>query len=70
MEVDLRKDELLRRDVNNLVSSLTPRIPYLGLLFGGTTVGKHVSSHMYNKVSSDPVVNEAKPTQNKKTETT
>ena len=30
MESELKKDELLRRDVTNLVSSLTPYIPYLG----------------------------------------
>ena len=71
MEDDLKKDKLLRRYVNNLMSSLNPCIPYLGLLSsGGITVGKYVSSHMYNKVSSDPVVNEAKPTENKETETT
>ena len=70
MEDDLKKDELLRRDVNNLMSSLNPCIPYLGLLSSGITVGKHVCSHMYNKVSSDPVVNEAKPTENKEADTT
>ena len=49
MEDELKKDELLRRDVNNLVSSLTPYIPYLGFVIGGITVGKRISSHMLNK---------------------
>ena len=49
MEDELKKDELLRRDVDNLVSSLTPYIPYLGFVSGGITVGKHISSHMLNK---------------------
>ena len=51
MEDELKKDELLRR-VNNLVASLTPYIPYLGLLSGSITVGKHVSKHMLNKAEN------------------
>ena len=50
------------------MSSLNPCTPYLGLLSSGIKVGKQDSSHMYNKVSSDPVVDEAKPTENKETE--
>ena len=49
LEDELKKDNLLRRDVSNLVSSLTPYIPHLGFLSGGITVGKHISSHMINK---------------------
>ena len=56
MEDELKKDQLLRRDFTNLVASLTPYIPYLGLLSGGKTVGKHVSKHMLNKTA--PQTNE------------
>ena len=42
LEKDLTKDKLLRRDVKNLVEKVTPFLPYLGLLSGGITVGKHV----------------------------
>lgn len=49
MEAELKKDELLRHDATNLVSSLTPYIPYLGFLSGVITVGKHVSAHIINK---------------------
>ena len=51
-EDDLKKDELLRGDVNNLVSSLTPYIPYLGFVSWGITVGKHVSNHILNKTET------------------
>ena len=37
-----KKDKHLRRDVENLVSSITPYLPYLGFLSGGITVGKHI----------------------------
>ena len=43
MEDELKRDKLLKRGVERLVSSITPYIPYLGLLSGGITVGKHVS---------------------------
>lgn len=43
MKDELKKDEVLRRDVTNLVSSLTPYVPYLDFLSGGITVGKHWS---------------------------
>ena len=52
MQDELLKDELLRRDVANLVSSQTPYIPYLGFLSGGITVGKYVSNHVMNKTTT------------------
>ena len=49
---DATKDpqDKLRRDVEG-ISSIIPFLPYIGLLSDGITVGKHVSKHMYNKVS-------------------
>ena len=47
LEKDLTKDKLLRRDVKNLVEKVTPFLPYLGLLSGGVTVGKHVVKKKY-----------------------
>ena len=62
MEDELKKDELLRRDVTNVVALLTPYIPYLGILSGGKTVGTHVLKHMLNKtetlVNNKPVGDE------------
>ena len=45
MEDKLKKDELLRRYVTNIVASLTP-CTIFGTFSGGITVGKHVSNHM------------------------
>ena len=47
LEKDLVKDKLLRRDVKNLIEKVTPFLPYLGLLSGGITVGKHVVKKKY-----------------------
>ena len=53
MEDELRKDDLLRRDVGNLVNSLTPYIPYLGFISGCIIVRRHVSSDMLNKQAGE-----------------
>ena len=49
LEKDLSKDKLLGRDVKNIVGKLTPFLPYLGLLSGGITVGKHVIKKKYKE---------------------
>ena len=48
LEKDLSKDKLLRRDVKFLVEKVTPFLPYLGLLSGGITVGKHIVKKKYS----------------------
>ena len=48
LEKDLLKDKLLRRDVKNLVERVTPFLPYLGLVSGSITIGKHVVKKKYN----------------------
>ena len=42
LEKELVRDKLLKRDVKSVVEELNPYIPYLGILSGGITVGKHV----------------------------
>ena len=42
LEKELIKDKLLKRDVKSVVEKLSPYLPYLGILSGGVTVGKHV----------------------------
>ena len=49
LEKELSKDKLLRRDVKFLVEKVTPYLPYLGLLSGGITVGKHVKKKYNNQ---------------------
>ena len=47
LEKELSKDKLLRRDVKFLVEKVTPYLPYLGIISGGITVGKHVMKKKY-----------------------
>ena len=42
MEKELVNDKLLKKDVKSLVEKVKPFLPYLGILSGGDTVGKHV----------------------------
>ncbi|CAB3991626.1 multidrug resistance-associated 5 isoform X1 [Paramuricea clavata] len=44
MKKELEENSLLRKDLKNLVSYVTPYIPLIGILNGGITVGKHVIS--------------------------
>ncbi|CAB4033880.1 Hypothetical predicted protein [Paramuricea clavata] len=44
MKKELEENNLLRKDIKNLVSYVTPYIPLIGILSGGITVGKHVIS--------------------------
>ena len=46
MEEELKKDDLLRKDVTNQVSLITLYLPYLRFLSGGITVGKHKLKQM------------------------
>ena len=48
LEKELSKDKLLRRDVKFLVEKVTPFLPYLGILSGGITVGKHIVKKKYS----------------------
>lgn len=41
MEDELSRDKLLKKDVEGIISSITPYLPYIGLLSEGLTVGKH-----------------------------
>ena len=42
---ELREDKLLQGNVKSAVSFLTPFIPFIGLVSGGATPGKHVMKH-------------------------
>lgn len=42
---DLQKDKLLKRDIENIVAYATPFLPFLGLISGELTTGKHVFTH-------------------------
>ena len=42
LEKDLENNKLFKRDVKNILSYLTPYIPFVGLVCGGICVGRHV----------------------------
>ena len=52
LEKELVRDKLLKRDVKSVVGELTPYLPYLGILSGGITVGKHVIKKRAKKTKS------------------
>ena len=42
---ELKKDELLKRDIFCLVEKISPYIPFLRILSGGITTAKHIYRH-------------------------
>ena len=52
LAVELREDKLLQGNIKTAVNFIAPFIPFIGLVTGGATVGKHV---MRNK-AAEPVV--------------
>ena len=53
LAAELKEDKLLQGNIKSAVSFLTPFIPFIGLVSGGATLGKHVmkqrSSNIVNK---------------------
>ena len=50
---DLKKNELLKRDVYDLVEKISPFIPFLGIISGGITTAKHIYSHKTENPQED-----------------
>ena len=42
LEKELIKDKLFKRDAKYVIEKLSPYLPYIGILSGGITEGKHV----------------------------
>ena len=55
LEKELTNDKLLRRDVKSIVEKVNPYLPYLGVLSGGITVGKHVVKKQSKNYSTNTV---------------
>ena len=53
LEKELEKDKLLKRDLKSVVEKLSPYLPYLGILSGGVTVGKHVIKKKNKKYDNE-----------------
>ena len=55
---ELLGDKLLKDDVAYLTRTISPNIPFIGLISGGCTTAKHVVAHKWNK--KEDVSEEAK----------
>jgi hypothetical protein len=55
---ELLSDKLLKDDVAYLTRTISPNIPFIGLISGGCTTAKHVVAHKWSK--SEDVSEEAK----------
>ena len=42
LAAELREDKLLKRDVKKVIGFISPFIPFIGVITGGATLGKHV----------------------------
>jgi hypothetical protein len=54
---ELLNDKLLKDDVSYLTRTISPNIPFIGLISGGCTTAKHVVNHKWKK---EEVTTEAK----------
>ena len=48
LAAELREDKLLQRDIKKVVGFISPFIPFIGVITGGATLGKHVMQHQRN----------------------
>ena len=53
LDKELQNDKLLRRDVKKLVERFTPFLPFLEIISGGVTVGKHVIKNKTSEMEND-----------------
>ena len=45
LAAELREDKLLKRDIKKVIGFISPFIPFIGVITGGATLGKHVMQH-------------------------
>ena len=53
MEKELADNQMLKKDIKNLVGYMTPFLPYIGLFCGGVVIAKHVINKKYNVRQED-----------------
>ena len=55
LAAELREDKLLQRDIKKVVGFISPFIPFIGVITGGATLGKHVMQQQRNgEATSEP----------------
>ena len=52
---ELLNDKLLKDDVAYLTRTISPNIPFIGLISGGCTTANHVVAHKWKKEESHPL---------------
>ncbi|CAB4010656.1 Hypothetical predicted protein [Paramuricea clavata] len=55
---ELLSDKLLKDDVSYLTRTISPNIPFIGLISGGCTTAKHVVAHKWNKKEEPKEISE------------
>ncbi|CAB3983702.1 Hypothetical predicted protein [Paramuricea clavata] len=55
---ELLSDKLLKEDVSHLTRSISPNIPFIGLISGGCTTARHVVAHIWNRKEEEPEVSD------------
>ena len=58
---ELLNDKLLKDDVAYLTRTISPNIPFIGLISGGCTTAKHVVAHKWKKEEEPPKETEVVP---------
>ena len=54
LAMELKEDKLLQGNVKTAITFIAPFIPFIGLVTGGATVGKHVMRKKNESVQSEP----------------
>ena len=49
LAAELKEDKLLQRDIKRVVEFISPFIPFIGIITGGATLGKHVMKQQRNE---------------------
>lgn len=55
---ELKKDSLLRRDLASITRYVAPFLPFMGILSGSVTTGKHIFSHKAKPTSDNDTTQE------------
>ncbi|CAB3994958.1 Hypothetical predicted protein [Paramuricea clavata] len=55
---ELLSDKLLKDDVSYLTRTISPNIPFIGLISGGCTTAKHVVAHKWKKKEKPEEISE------------
>ena len=55
LAAELKEDKLLQRDIKKVVGFISPFIPFIGVITGGATLGKHVMQHQRDSEATSGV---------------